>query len=190
MKKRNQFIGALLGAGLAITTGVVLSDDDYGRKLMRSWFEKTTPGIGNAESELYVKECGGCHFPYQPGLLPAVSWERIMLTLEDHFGENAELESGDRNAIMGYLLNNAAGRVNYGLPNKIMAAQKGRPMPLRVTEMRYFVYEHSELSKKMVQDNPEVKSFSNCGSCHPRAMQGLYDEHDVRIPGFGRWDDD
>ena len=112
-----------------------------------------------------------------------------MHNLEDHFGENAELEKEDLIAIQNFLLNNAAGRVNYGLPNKIMSAQGDRPLPLRITEMRYFVYEHNELRKNMVQDNPKVKSFSNCDSCHQNAKRGLYDDDDVHIPGFGRWDD-
>jgi hypothetical protein len=189
MKHRNRLIAAVVSVGLLVMTGVAMSDDDRGKELLRTWFERTTPGIEPAESEIYVKECGGCHFPYQPGLLHALSWEKIMGGLDDHFGENAELDEGDQRTIRNFLLDNSAGRVNYGLPNKIMAAQGDRPLPIRVTEMRYFVYEHSELPRKMVQDNPKVKSFSNCDSCHQRAKQGLYDEHDVRIPGFGRWDD-
>ncbi len=109
--------------------------------------------------------------------------------LGDHFGENAELDEGDLSTIRNFLLNNSAGRVNYGLPNKLMAAQAEHPLPMRITEMRYFVHEHSELPKMVVEDNPKVKSFSNCSSCHQRAKQGLYDGRDVHIPGFGRYDD-
>jgi len=40
-----------------------------------------------------------------------------------------------------------------------------------------------------VKDNPEVGSFSRCDACHTGAAKGSYDEHGVRIPGFGRWED-
>ncbi|KRT55028.1 hypothetical protein Ga0074115_11283, partial [endosymbiont of Ridgeia piscesae] len=35
-------------------------------------------------------------------------------------------------------------------------------------------------------------NISHCGSClacHSRAESGSFDEHQVNIPGFGRWDD-
>ncbi|MCP4995904.1 MAG: cytochrome C [Gammaproteobacteria bacterium] len=164
-------------------------DDDHDMDSVRSWFDLAAPGVAPVESKLYMEECGSCHFPYQPGLLPAISWEKIMTGLDDHFGENAEIDGGDLATLQDFLLNNAAGRANYGLPNKFMASQRGRPLPVRITEMRYFVYEHSELPRKVVQDNPEVKSFSNCDSCHTKAKLGDFDDDDVRIPGFGYWDD-
>lgn len=191
MKRNNLIVAAVITASLLVSAGVALGsdDDDDDKRSLLSWFERTTPGIDANETQLYTDECGSCHFPYQPGLLPAASWEALMTNLNDHFGENAELDQDSLNSIRNFLLNNAAGRTNYGLPNKIMAAQRDRPVPLRITEMRYFVYEHSDLPKRMVEDNPQVRSFSNCDSCHQRAKQGLYDEHTVRIPGFGRWDD-
>jgi hypothetical protein len=189
MKKNYWLIAGVLAVPLLTTAGVALSDGDDRHKSLLSWFTNTNPGIDPKTTQLYTDECGGCHFPYQPGLLPANSWEQIMGRLDDHFGENAELTESDRDAIRNFLLNNAAGRANYGLPNKLMAAQGKRPLPLRITELRYFVYEHSDLRRDLVQDNPEVRSFSNCDSCHQSAKQGLYDEHDVRIPGFGRWED-
>jgi hypothetical protein len=189
VKRTYRLIIAVVGITLLVATGVTLSDDHYGEKMFRSWFDMARRNIDPAKSELYVTECGACHFPYQPGLLPAASWEKIMDKLDQHFGENAELDGSDQQAIKNFLLDNAAGKTNYGLPNKIMAAQRDNPATLRITQMRYFVHEHSELPKRLVQDNPEVRSFSNCDSCHQSAKQGLYDEHTVRIPGFGHWDD-
>ena len=36
-----------------------------------------------------LQECGECHMAFQPALLPAESWRRIMTGLSDHFGEDA-----------------------------------------------------------------------------------------------------
>ncbi|MCW8883341.1 MAG: diheme cytochrome c [Sedimenticola sp.] len=189
MKKANWAMVSLVTVALLTLTGAALSSDDNGDRSMFSWLKQAKQGIDPLDSQLYTKECGSCHFPYQPGLLPATSWETIISNLDNHFGENAELAEDDLNTIRNFLLNKAAGRSNYGLPNKIMAAQGDRPLPLRITEMRYFLHEHSDIPKRMVQDNPKVKSFSNCDSCHQSAKQGLYDEHDVNIPGFGRQGD-
>ena len=59
----------------------------------------------------------------------------------------------------------------------------------RITETRYFVKEHDEIPARMVADNPDVGSFSNCNACHQGAAEGVYDEDRVKIPGFGRWED-
>jgi len=34
-----------------------------------------------------------------------------------------------------------------------------------------------------------VGSFARCEACHRGAEQGDFDEHGVRIPGHGNWDD-
>jgi hypothetical protein len=41
----------------------------------------------------------------------------------------------------------------------------------------------------LVEDNPQVGSFSNCTACHERAEAGSYDEDEVRIAGYGHWED-
>lgn len=185
MKFGNSMIVSMVTIALFVTAGVARSDDDLNKQSLREWLDKSSQNIEPVEFELYVTECGGCHFPYQPGLLPASSWEQIMRGLVDHFGENAELRNKNFRAIQNYLLNNSAGRTNYGLPNKLMAIQAGHLPPVRITEMRYFISEHEEIPRSMVQDNPEVKSFSNCDSCNQKAQQGLYDKSGVHIPGFG-----
>ena len=37
----------------------------------------------------YTQECGSCHLAYPPGLLPALSWQRLMGGLDRHFGTDA-----------------------------------------------------------------------------------------------------
>lgn len=48
----------------------------------------------------YEEECGACHFPYQPELLPSGSWKKIMAGLGDHFEEEIEI---DTESILGFL---------------------------------------------------------------------------------------
>src|SRR5258706_9321948 len=66
--------------------------------------------VGRNTNATYEKECGSCHFPYQPAWLPERSWRRIMGSLRDHFGDNAELKVQDRDAVLAYLVAGSAER--------------------------------------------------------------------------------
>jgi hypothetical protein len=61
--------------------------------------------------------------------------------------------------------------------------------PLRISELRYIQGKHDELPARLVRGNPEVASLGSCSACHTRAAAGVFDEHSVRIPGYGNWDD-
>ncbi len=177
----------ITGALLAISSTAIADDDGF----FSSWFGKSQqPGVAPVENPFYLEECGSCHFPYQPGLLPARSWTKVMGGLSDHFGENAELPAEDVTAIETYLITNAADKSNYKRSKKIMKYMSPTDAPLRISETRYFLKEHDELSRNMVQNNPEVGSFSKCDSCHTQAAKGSFEENEIDIPGFGQWEDD
>ena len=72
-------VGALGAALLAIgAAGVALGDDDDGERGGAPRNRALAPVV----NETYRTECGGCHFAYQPGLLPAQDWERLMGSLD------------------------------------------------------------------------------------------------------------
>ncbi len=148
------------------------------------------PGVAPVENPQYLEECGSCHFPYQPGLLPARSWTKVMSGLDNHFGENAELPPDDVKSLTDYLLQNAADHANYKRSKKIMKSLRAEDVPLRVSQTPYLIEKHNELSRKMVQDNPKVGSLSRCGACHTKAETGSFSESEIQIPGFGAWEDD
>ncbi len=163
------FLVAAWGLGL---TGVSNASGTYGGRT------DTSP-----EAVVYREECGACHVAYPAGLLPAESWSTIMTTLDDHFGENAELSAETTAMISAYLTDNA------GKPGRGMLKRLKGDAPLRITELPYFVRKHDEVPERLVSGNDEVGSFSNCNACHERAESGDFDEDTVSIPGYGRWDD-
>ncbi|EIJ41441.1 Dihem cytochrome c [Beggiatoa alba B18LD] len=138
----------------------------------------------------YVKECGSCHFAYPPALLPARSWTAIMGSLDKHFGENAELLPEQQAAISAYLTEQAADKTASRLGSGFLKSLPASAAPLRITETPYFKRKHDEIPAKMVVDNPEVKSFSRCNVCHQTADKGIFNEDNVDIPNYGRWEDD
>ena len=183
MKFSNLLITATLFSSFLIT-GCAIGDDDYGSRWGRSSLD-----VAPVTNELYKEECGSCHMAYQPGFLPARSWQKMMGDLENHFNENAELDADTQKQLTLYLTENAADHSDYKRSNAMMNSLGSNATPLRITETRYFIRKHDELPKRLVENNPEVKSFSRCEACHTTADKGSYNEHKVRIPGYGSWED-
>ena len=183
MKISNLLIATTLSTGV-LMTGCAVGDDDYGSRWGGS--SKDVAAVTNAT---YKEECGSCHMPYQPGFLPARSWTKMMGDLENHFDENAELDQETQKELTKYLTDNAADHSNYKRSNAMMNSISPSATPLRITKTSYFIRKHDEIPVRMVEKNPEVKSFSRCEVCHTTAETGSYNEHKVRIPGYGSWED-
>jgi len=187
-------IGGLIAATGMAAAGLVIGSqyereyDEHDEHEGSSRYAFSRQDVAPVQHALYQEECGGCHFAYQPGLLPAASWQRIMSGLADHFGENAELDADTGAQLLDYLVAHAADRVDTGRSPGIANSLRG-DAPLRITETVYFRRQHNEIPPRAVADNPQIGSFSRCDACHTGAGNGSYDEHAVRIPGWGRWDD-
>jgi hypothetical protein len=133
---------------------------------------------------------------YQPGLLPGDAWTQIMSPagLSDHYGDDASLADDVRADITAFLLNNSADQAErsrsraFAVSANPTASGRGTRLP-RITETRYFMHEHDEIPARLVTGNPEVGSFSQCNSCHRGAAEGVFNEKQVSIPGYGRWED-
>ena len=138
--------------------------------------ENLTP-VNNAA---YKENCGACHFPYQPGLLPAGSWDKILSGLDDHFGEAIELNPESQKRIAEYLKENAADRSSAKLCVRIIKSL-GTMTPKRITEVPYILKEHHEINPKVFR-RESIGSFSNCSACHKAADKGIYDDDSVSIP--------
>ena len=156
-------------------------DDDRG-----GWLRRIASGTGAASYPdrdplfaTYSNECGDCHMAYPPHMLAKGAWRELMANLEDHFGDNAELDAETAGEIDRFLERHGAGG---------MAGEHAR-LPARITQTRWFRAQHHEIPARMVNNNPGVKRFSRCEACHARAAEGRFNEHDVRIPGYGYRDD-
>ena len=180
----------IMALSLQAISGTAFSDDDdRGGSYSKYYRSSGSSGVAPVNNKKYQDECGSCHFAYQPGLLPARSWSKMMHDLENHFGENAELVAEDVAQISQYLEDNAADRSSYKRSRKIMKSMRSSSTPLRITETPYIIRKHDELSHRMVEDNPQVVSISRCKACHTRAETGSYSESQINIPGVGRWHD-
>ena len=152
-------------------------------------YERRSTGVAKIDNPLYREECGSCHMAYPAGLLPAVSWEKIMRGLDDHFGDNAELDDETHQEIKTFLQQNSSDNAYHRRSKQFGGESSLKNARIRITDSTYFRHEHDEIPSRLVSGNSSVNSFSHCNACHLKAEQGLFNEHDINIPGYGEWDD-
>ncbi|MEE9542229.1 MAG: hypothetical protein V3V95_00415 [Thermodesulfobacteriota bacterium] len=125
---------------------------------------------------LYEEKCATCHFLYRPGLLPTLSWVRLIEESGNHFGEKLKLSHFEKRALLSYLTKNSA---DEGWKN--VSHEKGKTAlilfdedmelnnntPIRVTETGYMKEAHKNIPPE-VFNRETVGGFNNCGACHTR----------------------
>ncbi|OIQ85053.1 dihem cytochrome c [mine drainage metagenome] len=136
------------------------------------------PPVMNAK---WKAECSGCHMLYHPGLLPERSWKAVMAGLDKHFGESAGLDAATRDEITSFLVLNSADKSANRRSSRINQSIPTNSTPLRVSETRYFISKHDEISASTFK-RKSVGSSANCIACHRGAEKGDFSESQVRIP--------
>ena len=145
--------------------------------------------VAPVDNQLYIKECGSCHFAYQPGLLPSSSWNKIMSNLENHYNNDASISSANLQTLTKYLNDNSAEKnMQYKRSNKIVSSLAKDQIPESISTTPYMIRKHNEIKKSLITQ-PEVKGLFNCIACHKTADKGNYGERDINIPNFGKWED-
>lgn len=136
--------------------------------------ERLRRDVGPNASPAYEKECGSCHFAYQPGWLPERSWRHIMASLSRHFGENAEIAASSRDAITAYLAAGAADRAANVRSREIMEAIGPGETPTSITRVLYVGGIHGGFLDPAFRGEPAVKTLAQCPACHQQAERGWF----------------
>ncbi len=147
-----------------------------------SWALSSVPPSGvitlpvNAD---YASECGDCHNAFHPSLLPAASWQRLMSTLPDHFGEDASLDEETGRNLAAYLKTYASEHWDTEAANNFRhVAAKA---PLSITATPYWKRRHADIAKPIFK-RKAIASKSNCAACHKDAASGRFDDQMITIP--------
>ncbi len=138
---------------------------------------KALPGVTN---EVYKTNCGSCHFAYQPGLLPAKSWQKIVGSPGGHPGGALSLDKKTKAEIKKYLTQNSAENSPSKRSRKILASI-GSGVPTRISEVPYIREKHHEIRQEVFL-RKSIGSRGNCIACHKTAESGDYDDDNVSIP--------
>jgi hypothetical protein len=152
-------------------------------------FDRTNfDGLGGFQpvtNDAYRKECGACHFAYLPGLLPSRSWNRVMDNLNNHFGENVELASGQSTLLPEYLTANATDEVPDKGAALLLERLDADKTPERITQIPIMVKNHV-IVREVIKINSAVKArnVTNCDTCHQKAAKGSFALRDLLIPGL------
>ena len=164
---------------LALIINSLLASDNF----------NTKTDVAPVNNQLYIKECGSCHFPYQAGLLPANAWNKMMTNLENHFNSDASLNEADLQTLTKYLNDNSAEKnMQYKRSSRIVSSLAKNQIPDSISTTPYMIKKHEDIRKDLITQN-EVKGLFNCIACHKTADIGIYGERDINIPNFGRWKD-
>ncbi|MBI9047355.1 MAG: diheme cytochrome c [Anaerolineaceae bacterium] len=188
MGKKSRIAGLFIELLLLGMVGVVFADDHERDKHHESKKHQERQALGSDRIPLsedalaHINACGGCHFTYQPFLLPSASWNSLMDNLDDHFGQVVELNADEVKTLRKYLDLNAADHSNNKISRKITKSISGEPV-LRISEVPYIVRKHKDDDiPANVFQRKSVGSLGNCSACHTKADQGIYDDDYVRIP--------
>lgn len=129
----------------------------------------------------YLKECGACHMPFSPELLPAASWRAIMSRLDDHFGESAKLDAQAQEAITAYLVANSAESATNDQSRAVMASIGPGEAPVRITQVPYIAGFHAAVLDPLWSPKPHPKTLAECAVCHVEAERGNYRIKDFSV---------
>ena len=163
MKKNQRFLAMLAGVA---ALSVYMVPDARAERLKRD--------VGPNSNPAYEKQCGGCHFPHQPGWLPERSWRSLMDSMGSHFGESIALAPAARDDILGYLVANAADKQFSLRSVQVVASIKAGDTPKAVSQVPYVAGIHGGFLDPAYRAQPQLKTLANCSACHTRAADGVF----------------
>jgi cytochrome b len=150
------------------------------------WSLASRPGLGVPTAALdptYAKECSACHVAYHPSLLPRASWTALMANLENHFGENASLDTTTTATISSYLQENAAETYDTKPANRLR--QVDAEKPFTIIAAPFWKRIHGSIPEAIFM-SMAVGGRGNCEACHVDARTGRFYPGAIHIPAEKR----
>jgi hypothetical protein len=121
---------------------------------------------GNAGAPAELKQCGDCHMVFPSRMLPGRSWTAILSTMDDHFGEDADIPKKDLDVIRDFLTSHAADSPGATPRERhYLAAILPDSTPQRITLTPWWNQMHADFNFDGVKHS-QVKSPANCLACH------------------------
>jgi len=138
-------------------------------------------GPGLTDNATWRSECGSCHLPYHPSLLPSRSWAQMLDHQDQHFGEDLVLDADTLQTLRSYAARNAAETAPTEAAWKIKGSLTAQATPQRITETPYWKQKHRDITDTVWRREP-IQSRANCGACHLDANRGTFEDSAMRMP--------
>ena len=142
------------------------------------------------ESFVYYSECGACHDPYPPFMLPESSWKRIRGGLSNHFGEEISptmkkgenrISLNDQTVVFNFLNQYSADKSTREISVKVMKSLDGARGRKSITKIQYWKDTHANIPPEVFKSQ-KVKRKANCFACHKNFEKGMLEDIDIKIP--------
>lgn len=138
-------------------------------------------GAALADHAGWREACGECHLAYHPSLLPARSWQRLLATQDDHFGDDLALDTETLAEIEAFLTANAAEQQATEAAWKIGRSIAANAIPLRISDTPYWQHKHEDIAPRY-WEAPLSGGKSDCAACHLDAVEGTFEDAAMRLP--------
>ncbi len=119
----------------------------------------------------FANECGSCHAIYPPFLLPKQSWALMMSDLENHFGDDASIDSELNAEILTFLEKYSAQSFDTKVSQNIIKSQTDSTN-IAITKNPYWIELHAHIADDVFAQ-PNIKSKANCFACHKDLEHGI-----------------
>lgn len=119
----------------------------------------------------FANECGSCHAIYPPFLLPKHSWALMMDDLENHFGDDASIDSELNAEILAFLEKYSAESFDTKVARNIIERQTDSAN-IAITKNPYWIERHAHIAEDVFAQ-PSVKTKANCFACHKDLEHGI-----------------
>ncbi len=142
------------------------------------------------DSIIYYNECGTCHKPYPPFMLPISSWNRMQDGLKNHFGEKISpdhnksdnrISLNDQDVIFKYLKKNSANKSTREISVKVMKSLNGARGRKSITKIKIWKDIHANIPPHIFKLK-KIKRKANCFACHKNFEKGMIEDIDIKIP--------
>lgn len=164
------------GVALAIVVGLCVATVVYLRET--GWIEGYASlrgahraSVAKAAGGAWREECGTCHLAYPSDLLPARSWQALLRTPDQHFGEDLALGAAALQALRNEGAAADAGRkwAGWMLRRSVPAGSS----PQRITETPFWRQRHEDLADSDFRP-PSAAGRHDCEACHDDAASGIF----------------
>ncbi|MDE7216941.1 MAG: diheme cytochrome c, partial [Helicobacter sp.] len=119
----------------------------------------------------FANECGSCHAIYPPFLLPKHSWALMMNDLENHFGDDASIDSLLNAEILAFLEKYSAESFDTKVSRNIIEKETDSAN-IAITKNPYWIELHAHIAEDVFAQ-PSVKTKANCFACHKDLEHGI-----------------
>jgi Dihaem cytochrome c len=103
----------------------------------------------------------------------------LLVSLDEHFGENASLDGPTVCPLAAWLVDHAAETFDTESANRFRVVAP--EAPYRITSTPYWVRKHASVPPEVFRRR-SVQSRVNCHACHRAAASGRFDDQAIALP--------